>query len=98
VSDVMDEAATQERWGLGCVVVDLDGQEANTPENRFERVKTGVLSTIARYPQTNGSEAVRARTGGRAADVRQAVRELLDEGLIRNVGTTTRPRLELVRK
>jgi hypothetical protein len=93
VQDVMDEEATQERWGLACTVVEESAIKKESGEARFEKIKNMVLSTIRRHPMINGIDAVRARCGARATDVRQAVRELLDEGRVVNTGSTVRPKL-----
>jgi hypothetical protein len=89
VSDVMDEAATQERWGLGCVVVDLTEDPV---DNGFVVLKSRVYNCIKFNPGVAGTSAIRARLGCRKADVVQAVAELVTEEQIENRGTTSRPK------
>jgi hypothetical protein len=95
VSDVMSDDG-DERWGLGCVYQDETMPGEDIQAVRFVALKINVMNAVRTNPMISGADAIRARVGARAVDVRQAVRELIDEGKIENVGTANRPRLRVV--
>jgi hypothetical protein len=93
VFDVMDEQATQERWGLACRVDDQPATAEEHPAERFLRLRERVLECVRHNPRIGGVGAIRARLGARKMDVSQAVAELVANGNVVNVGTASRPLL-----
>lgn len=95
VDDVMDDAGMDARWGLSCEADENADEFVEGSADRFVQAKRVALECIRSTPGVRGADAVRARTGGRAMDVRQAVKELLDEGRVENFGTRARPKLRV---